>query len=74
VNPTVGLDDMEERKFLTLLGLELRSLARPVRSQSLYRVRYPDSSVYETFLENKQLHALLNCEMTNLMQTESVLT
>jgi hypothetical protein len=27
-----GLDDLEERKFLTLQGLELRPLGRPARS------------------------------------------
>jgi hypothetical protein len=43
VNPRSGLDDVEKRKFLTLLGLELRSLARPARSQSLHRLRYPGS-------------------------------
>jgi hypothetical protein len=36
VGPTAGLDDVEKRKFLTLLGLELRPLGRPARSQSLY--------------------------------------
>jgi hypothetical protein len=35
------LDDLEKRKFLTLPGLELRPLSRPVCSQSLYRLRYP---------------------------------
>jgi hypothetical protein len=38
VDPRVGLDDVEKRKFLTLLGLELRPVGRPVRSQSLYRL------------------------------------
>jgi hypothetical protein len=41
VDPRNGLDDMEGREFLTLPGLELRSLGRPARSQSLYRLRYP---------------------------------
>jgi hypothetical protein len=41
VGPRAGLDDLEERKFLTLSGLELRPLDRPVRSQWLYRLRYP---------------------------------
>jgi hypothetical protein len=36
VYPTTGLSDMEKRKFLTLPGLELRSLGRPARRQSLY--------------------------------------
>jgi hypothetical protein len=40
VDPRAGLDDVEKRKFLTLRGLELRSLRRPARSQSLYRLRY----------------------------------
>jgi hypothetical protein len=35
-----GLDDVEKRKFLTLLGLELQHLGRPARSQSLHRLRY----------------------------------
>jgi hypothetical protein len=33
------LDDMEKRKFLTVLGHELRPLGRPARSQSLYQLR-----------------------------------
>jgi hypothetical protein len=31
-----SLDDMEKRKFLTLPGLELRSLSHPACSQLLY--------------------------------------
>jgi hypothetical protein len=38
VDSSAGLDDMEKRKFLTLPGLELRSLGRPARSHSLYRL------------------------------------
>jgi hypothetical protein len=34
----VGLDDVEMRKFLTLSG----TFGSPARSQSLYRLRYPD--------------------------------
>jgi hypothetical protein len=34
---------MEKWKFLTRPGLELRPLRYPVRSQSLYRLRYPGS-------------------------------
>jgi hypothetical protein len=45
VEPRTGLDDVEKRKFLTLPVLELRPLGRPARSQSLYRLRYPGSSV-----------------------------
>jgi hypothetical protein len=40
VDSTAGLDDLEKGKFLTLLGLELRSPGRPARSQSLYRLHY----------------------------------
>jgi hypothetical protein len=36
VGPRDGLDDVEERKFLTLPGLELRPLDLPARSQSSY--------------------------------------
>jgi hypothetical protein len=36
--PRAGLDDVENRKFLTLQGLELRPLGLPARSQSLYRL------------------------------------
>jgi hypothetical protein len=41
VEPRAGLDDVEESKFLTLPGLELRPIGRPARSQSLYRLHYP---------------------------------
>jgi hypothetical protein len=35
MDPRVGLDDVEKRKFLTLPGLELRSLGRPALSQCM---------------------------------------
>jgi hypothetical protein len=38
VDPKIGLDEIENWKFLTLPGLEFRPLGRPARSQSLYRV------------------------------------
>jgi hypothetical protein len=48
--------DVEKRKFLTLPGLGLRPLGRPVRSQSLYRLRYSNSLLIqvqsELFLTN----------------------
>jgi hypothetical protein len=50
VDPRAGLDDVEKRKILTLPGLELRSLGRPARNQSLYRPRYPDSGKVKLFL------------------------
>jgi hypothetical protein len=45
VGPRAGLDDIKKRKLLPLPGLELRSLRRPARNQSLYRLRYPGSLV-----------------------------
>jgi hypothetical protein len=36
VDPRVGLDDMEKRKFLHLPELELRSVGRSAHSQCLY--------------------------------------
>jgi hypothetical protein len=35
------MDDVVKRKYLTLPELEIRSLDRPARSQSIYRLRYP---------------------------------
>jgi hypothetical protein len=62
VGPRTGLDDVEKIKFLTIPGLELRPLQRPTRSQSLYRLLYPQvirekksasySGKYETFIFN----------------------
>jgi hypothetical protein len=43
VGPRAGLDDVEQRKFFTLAGLELRPLGRPALSQSLYRLSSPGS-------------------------------
>jgi hypothetical protein len=40
VGPRAGLNDMENRKFLTLQRLEHRPLGRPVRNQSLCRLPY----------------------------------
>jgi hypothetical protein len=37
VNPRASPDDLEKRKFLNLLGLELLPLGRVARSQSLHR-------------------------------------
>jgi hypothetical protein len=46
VGPRAGLDDVERRKFLPLLRLELQPLGRPARSQSLYRLRYPGARIF----------------------------
>jgi hypothetical protein len=44
MSPIVGLDDMEKWKFLAPPGLELRTLGRPTRRQSLYRLNYHGSN------------------------------
>jgi hypothetical protein len=36
VGPIASLDDMEKRKFLTLLELEFQPLGHPAQTQSLY--------------------------------------
>jgi hypothetical protein len=43
VGSKANLDDVDKIRFLTLSGLEIRSLGRPARTQSLYRLRYPGS-------------------------------
>jgi hypothetical protein len=45
VGPQNRSDDMERRKLLPLPRLELRSLGYPARSQLLYQLRYPGSSL-----------------------------
>jgi hypothetical protein len=45
MDPRAGLDKVEKKKFLSLTGLELRPLGRPVHSQSLCRLRYRGSSL-----------------------------
>jgi hypothetical protein len=49
VDPRPGLDDVENRKFFTLPGLEIRPLCHPALSQSLYRLRHPGSSPISVF-------------------------
>jgi hypothetical protein len=45
VDSRTGLEEVERRKILPLPGFELRPLGRPARSQSLYRLHYPDSLI-----------------------------
>jgi hypothetical protein len=52
VDPRAGLDDMEMWKFLPPPGLELRPLGRPARIQSLYRLRYPGTTLNRNKMEN----------------------
>jgi hypothetical protein len=42
VNRTVGVDDMEKRKFCTTLGLELQPLSRPVHIPAVLRINFTD--------------------------------
>jgi hypothetical protein len=58
VDPIVGMDDVETKKFLTLPGLELQPLGRPVRSQLLYRLRYPGSSVSSKPTRNLKMYGI----------------
>jgi hypothetical protein len=50
MGPRTGLDDMEKRKLLFIEGFEFRTLGRPARSQSLYRLRYPGSHMRIKYL------------------------
>jgi hypothetical protein len=43
MDPRASLNDKETRKLLFLAGFEPRSLGRPARSQSRYRLSYPGS-------------------------------
>jgi hypothetical protein len=40
VGSRAGLGDVKKRKLFTLSGLELRTLGRPARSQSLYQLLF----------------------------------
>jgi hypothetical protein len=57
-----GLDYVERRKILPLLGLELRPLGRPSRNQSLYRLRYPGSTNMFVYALNEGQE---QCDMQN---------
>jgi hypothetical protein len=41
LGPKTGMEDVERRKILPIPWLELWSLGRPARNQSLYRLSYP---------------------------------
>jgi hypothetical protein len=47
VGPRTGLDDVERRKILPVLGLELPPLSRPAHSQLPYRLSYPGSLTFD---------------------------
>jgi hypothetical protein len=58
VGLSAGLDNVEKAKSLILLGLELRLLFSPVRSQSLYRLHYVPPH-YSTFEKMSAIHTLM---------------
>jgi hypothetical protein len=49
VGSRTSLEDMEKLKFLPSSGLVLQPSGRASRSQSLYRLRYPGSSLNMSF-------------------------
>jgi hypothetical protein len=61
------LNDMEKRTVLTLPGLGLRPLGRPVRNQSIYRLR-PSIAI----LINNKYNFYLNCTQ-DLPQTNFII-
>jgi hypothetical protein len=46
VGARAGLSNMEKKKCLPILGLDLGPLGRPARSESLYRLHYIRGYVY----------------------------
>jgi hypothetical protein len=74
VGPRVGLEDAENRKFLTLPELELRPLGHPAYSQSLYRLRYPGSSSIGMVSSNSDSDSLNEtcCDLNFLLLNDFV--
>jgi hypothetical protein len=54
MDPRAGLNDVENRKFLTLPGLELPPFGLPTRIQLLYRLHYPGSHLKTDILFNSK--------------------
>jgi hypothetical protein len=73
VDPRVGLDHLEKRKFLTLAGLELQLLGRPARAQSLYRLRYPGSSLYRS-IPKLPLVLILSLQLSGHLSVPKILS
>jgi hypothetical protein len=68
VDPRAGLD-VEKREFLTLPGLEPRTLDRSARSQSLYRLRYLGSLVNAAYANTRcpQVRAIRSTDNTGTL-------
>jgi hypothetical protein len=64
VGPRNGLDDVKERKFLSLPGIELRTLGHSVRSHSTHKLKPLYRSIYGPFkkLVNRASDAWLRSE------------
>jgi hypothetical protein len=62
--PRAGLDNVEKGKYLTVPGLELRPLGRPVRSQSLYRPSYPGSPLNKVNIVQFEVLAAVAVKLT----------
>jgi hypothetical protein len=58
MEPRTGLDGMEERKFLNLLGFEPRSLGRLVCSQSVHVPKLFPLIYFILFVTDKSLNEL----------------
>jgi hypothetical protein len=69
VDPRAGLDDLEERKFLILSGLELRSLSRSARTQSLYWLLYPgEDNIKMDRFEREVAHIMIECQVLHKIE------
>jgi hypothetical protein len=73
VDTRASLDELEKRKFLPPPGLKLRPIGRPVRSQSLYRLRYPSSfSIISRFYIQWNHNFVYKNDSVAVMYVESV--
>jgi hypothetical protein len=64
VGPRTSLDDMEKWKFLTIMGLVLRSPGHPGRSQSRYWLRYRGSRSHNSRAKYGHKCSVLTCSFT----------
>jgi hypothetical protein len=68
MDPRDGLNNLEKRIFLTLLGLELQPLGHPARSQSLYRLRYLSSYLFSGILKKTREHNILETGCVSILR------
>jgi hypothetical protein len=67
--PRAGLDAVEKSKILSLPGLELQTLGRPARSQSLYRLSYPGTHVTLLYADHRNVAHRSDHLLTNVLPT-----